>query len=53
MKLQRPQPSTKAKPIFYAVIGVVVLVAVYLAFSIQTTAPVEEVRKELNLNELQ
>lgn len=53
MKLQRPQPSTKAKPIFYAVAGVLLLLVIYLAISIQTTAPVEEVRKELSLNELQ
>lgn len=52
MKLQRPQPSNKAKPIIYATIGVVALLVIYLAVSIQTTAPVEEVRKELSLNEL-
>jgi hypothetical protein len=53
MRLQRPQPSNKAKPILYGIAGVVVLLIVYLASNIQTTAPVAEVRKELNLNELQ
>ena len=53
MKLHRPQPSNKAKPIFYGVVGVVILVVLYLVLNIQTSAPVEEVRKELNLNELQ
>lgn len=52
MKLHRPQPSNKAKPIFYGVVAVFVLLALYLAMSITTSAPVVEVRKELNLNEL-
>ena len=53
MKLHRPQPSSKAKPIFYGVAGVAILLVLYLVMNIETTAPVEEVRKELNLNELQ